>query len=561
MKKALFILFITLLSQTLTAQPWGDYMLYGDKGESHAYLVDTSCARYRTWRAMIPSGTGYACYMMPGGKLLRAAEITPRTYWLAGGVTGDAQIWSWEGVRLWDYILQDATRTLHHDLCAMPNGHILMIAYEFKTPAELDAAGDISPDTTWVDMIMEVEPIYPSGGNVVWEWHLWDHLCQNTDSTKSNYVSSISQHPELMNVNYPNNVIRPDWMHVNGIDYNDSLDQITFSSRYNNEIYVIDHSTTTAQAATHSGGRSGMGGDFLYRWGNPAAYGITSQPTQFNVVHDAHWIPRDCPRANSLVGFNNLYTTTQSAVQIFMPPYDGYRYTFTPGVGYGPAAPDRTIPTLGRSLTMGNSQQLPNGNTLICVAQNAYIYEIDSLGNRLWDCTSTVQVAQAFKYEKCWLRDTPRDTPVIFMSYDTLFTDPDSTYQWFENGVAVAGATGRSYVPGHNGVFQVLTTDRYGCPSYISDTFLFSALNIDSDYFNSRIRVLPNPTIGPLKILHALDTLQRFDVSIFDVNGRLVTSGSKQTEFDLSAEKSGVYTVQITSEFGVTSRKVVLINQ
>jgi hypothetical protein len=38
------------------------------------------------------------------------------------------------------------------------------------------------------------------------------------------------------------------------------------------EILQIMHSTTTVQAATHSGGNSGMGGDILYRWGNPSNY-------------------------------------------------------------------------------------------------------------------------------------------------------------------------------------------------------------------------------------------------------------------------------------------------
>ena len=59
---------------------------------------------------------------------------------------------------------------------------------------------------------------------------------------------------------------------VNSVDYNEAFDQIILSSHNFNEIWVIDHSTTTAQAASHSGGNSGMGGDLLYRWGNPRAY-------------------------------------------------------------------------------------------------------------------------------------------------------------------------------------------------------------------------------------------------------------------------------------------------
>ena len=78
-----------------------------------------------------------------------------------------------------------------------------------------------------------------------------------------------------MDINYLGN--QPtgvaDWMHANAVDYNEDLDQIMISAREFNEVWIIDHSTSTAEAASHSGGMYGKGGDLLYRWGNPEAYG------------------------------------------------------------------------------------------------------------------------------------------------------------------------------------------------------------------------------------------------------------------------------------------------
>ena len=74
------------------------------------------------------------------------------------------------------------------------------------------------------------------------------------------------------------------------------LDQIIFSVHNFSRFWIIDHSTSTAEAAGHKGGKSGKGGDILYRWGNPRGYaaGTKKDQTLF-AQHNVHWIRKGLP--------------------------------------------------------------------------------------------------------------------------------------------------------------------------------------------------------------------------------------------------------------------------
>ncbi|MEO6637265.1 MAG: aryl-sulfate sulfotransferase, partial [Ginsengibacter sp.] len=157
----------------------------------------------------------------------------------------------------------------------------------------------------WPDKIVEIEPQGTSGGKVVWEWHIWDHLIQDHDAKNANY-GKPADHPELMYFNMGDTLPSPlsedsmeilkaqgrarrnatagnrgsDVYHFNAIKYNPELDQIVFSSPHLSEIFIIDHGTTTKEAAGHKGGRHGKGGDFLYRWGNRKTITVENLPTR-----------------------------------------------------------------------------------------------------------------------------------------------------------------------------------------------------------------------------------------------------------------------------------------
>jgi len=65
-------------------------------------------------------------------------------------------------------------------------------------------------------------------------------------------------------------------MHANGIFYDPATDLIYMSVNFYSEVWVIDHSTTTAEAAGNQGGQFNRGGDLVYRFGNPSLFEHTN---------------------------------------------------------------------------------------------------------------------------------------------------------------------------------------------------------------------------------------------------------------------------------------------
>lgn len=361
---------------TRTSAAYDGYTLVPTR-HGTTYLVDLDGRVVHSWSSNVPAALSH--YLLDNGDLLRASVIMGNVWngLTVGGITGRIQRFAWDGTLVWEWELATTQEILHHDIEVLPNGNLLVIAFERKTAAEAIAAGRdpalLSQNELWPEKVMEIQPVGTNGANVVWEWKVWDHLVQDFDPAQANY-GVVSQHPELVDINY-HLIPVADWLHFNAIDYNAQLDQIVLSSRSFSEIWIIDHSTTTAEAATHSGGNSGRGGDLLYRWGNPEAYGrgVPADKTLF-VQHDSQWIEPGLPGAGNLLLFNNgqgRLDGDYSSVDELVLPWDpvNNEYTLPAGGTYGPAAPTWSFTTPFKwdffSAIVSGCQRLSNGNTLI----------------------------------------------------------------------------------------------------------------------------------------------------------------------------------------------------
>ena len=110
----------------------------------------------------------------------------------------------WNGDVLWDFRWDTEEGLNHHDIEEMPNGNILMIAWDRTTRDVALAAGRdpelLEGNEWWGGAVYEIRPTRPKGGEVVWSWRAMDHLIQTHDSKLPNY-GDPREHPERIDIN------------------------------------------------------------------------------------------------------------------------------------------------------------------------------------------------------------------------------------------------------------------------------------------------------------------------------------------------------------------------
>jgi len=516
-------------------QAFDGYTLFSPNAYSTTYLIDNCGREVHRWNGNLLGGG--ATYLLENGNLLQTLQIGSPTFF-GGGTSGRIEQINWDGDLVWEYEYATEDVHQHHDVAYLPNGNILLLAWERKSVSEAIENGrnpNLLGTSLWPEHIVEVQPDEVSGGIIVWEWHFWDHLVQDFDPTKLNY-GVVADHPELLDINYLGNVSpqAADWQHCNSVDYNAERDEIIISSRNFNEFYIIDHSTTTEEAAGHVGGNSGRGGDLLYRWGNPMTYqrGTIEDRKSFG-QHDVHWIKPGLADAGKIMFFNNGIGRpggAHSTVDIIEPPLDtNGKYLLEADMPYGPEELSWTYESTPTSdffsPNISGAQRLPNDNVLVCEGATGSFFEVDTQGDLHWSYINPVN----------------QGGPMVQES-NPVFNAVFRTYRYAPNYSAF---NGRDLTPGDLIELDPLPSDCELTTNLITPVA-------------KRTIVYPNPFKNYIMI-NSDEALEGY-IRITDALGHLIFTtfiNEKQNRIDLPPIRSGLYFLTLPN--GQTSKLIAYL--
>lgn len=518
-----------------TANTFKGYTLFAPKQNSMTYLINNEGRKVHEWtKSTFPPGQ--AVYLLENGNLLRTCMI-PGNLGTGGGEGGRIEEYSWNDSLIWSMNYSTTTYMQHHDIKKLPNGNIIMLVVEKKMMAEIEAAGfdtsnfqsDVRQNGFMLpDAVIEIQPTYPIGGTVVWQWHTWDHLIQSHDASKQNY-GVPSQHPELIDAAGDHKRLPLFWNHMNSIDYNPTFDQIVMSVRGNSELWIIDHSTSTAQSSEHTGGNRGKGGDLLYRWGNPICYGIGNVSNQkYFQQHDVEWIKSDCPGAGNITCYNNGVSLNYSSIDEITTPVDALgNYSIVGGSAFAPTnftwTYQATPPTAMYSENISGAQRLQNGNTIICVGSLGTFIEVTSSGNIVWKYISPVDATGPL---------TQGETiPIDLARPDEKMNSVFRVYKYPYN---YAAFNGRTLIPGN---YVEITT-----------------ASIENNNKIPTLQSYPNPFTNIISI-NNINNNATYELS--NTIGQIIWKGKQIEEQDFSFLNNGMYFLIVNNKDKIQTIKII----
>jgi len=337
------------------AKAYRGYTLFAPMfGDGTVYLIDMEGNEAHRWKLPYPPGD-YG-YLLPNGNLFYLAHTPVETDGFSpfpafpifkGGALLEVD---WDGNVVWEH--RDPTH--HHDGRRTESGGALYLAIE-QVPPELQArvqggiAGSEHQGKMWSDRLIEID----RDGNLLWEWHAYEHLDPKTD------VITATD-------------LRDEWSHANTIVPLPGGD-VMVSFRNCSTVARIDRRT----------------GKFVWKLGHD----LLSQQHDPSLLDNGH-----------VLLFNNGSRRPRvplifSSVMEIEPESGKVVWEYR----------DRQAAQSFFSSYISGAQRLPNGNTLVCEGVPGRIFEVTAQAEIVWEYISphyfqaqvfgmTNAVFRAFRY-------------------------------------------------------------------------------------------------------------------------------------------------------------------
>ena len=537
------------------------YVLCGAYGAKKTVLLDKTASIVKVWEHTTPNG--YSVYLLENGNLLRTAQVGDEVKVPDGAGPKQGLIEEVDplGNVVWSFQLADEIHCTHHDMKPIPNGNIIAVSFELLTKEQMVEFGldtallagggfGSSAKACLAEMIFEVKPDKSGAGNneIIWEWHIKNHLVPEAQA---------GQHPELFNGSM-GQLMSNQWVHLNGLDYCPRRDLIVFTSRVLCEVYIIDHSTTTEEAAGHTGGNHGKGGDILYRWGKPSNFIIDYEfdttisrrtgdtiitqvvkphPNDWiNVLHCCTFIPEGYPGDGNIMFFHNNsdFMSTEVAVSQVIeltPPTDANgHFISAPATPFGPEQPTWMYAPADsfHSPYMSSALRMHNGNTLVHEAGPTYGGGMSmgmgtSTNSRLREVTPSGEMIWSAYIDLSGIQDTSDTSGAMAFNPPKIMYYPED------------------YI-GITNLFNVNTRKP------------ISASSTSSQQLSPSIRLKADNI--------CFDNVKDFHLSLFTLNGKqliLQRSSSDKAKIKISGLPAGTYMVSACNGASKTSRMITIL--
>ncbi len=409
-----------------------------------------------------------------------------------------------------------------HDMQILPNGHFLMLGFE-QVVEDLSADsmfnGNHSPGNTQATVKCGVIQEQDANKNVVFEWHTKDHY------TFSDVSEAYLWSPIIV-----------DWTHCNAVEL-DNDGNILLSMRHFNEITKINRSDSSIMWRL-----GGKGNQFTF----------TNDTDMFLGQHDIRRIPNgnitlfDNGAAGPPfhAGAGKEYQLDESQLTATL----AWEYVESPG---------------SFSQATGNTQRLPNGNTMIdfgITPQEPRVCDVvNPAGNKIFEIQfqDTMRSYRTFNYPTLpWHMPRPQITCTMIGNQAYLDAGSGhSSYLWS------TGATTQ--------MIPVTTADTFsvfvpiGSEGFIrSEYFIVTNVNnpcspagVENPDDVKAFSVFPNPANGQLSIQSVFEQNKKVIVEIFDFTGKKISSSEaipsgNQITIPVADLSSGIYLVRVNGVGG-----------